>query len=819
MAQNITELFGALPDIASQFDTTQLLNLIKTGDPYATGAELLPGQIDPNSPIKYEEALMMTGNPDIAYELVLDEYLRETAENNISTPPMPTKDSSAVAAANMVLDLRDREIWVDNRGTIFSDVSNPTALGLNPATDDDVLKTVRERFGDEFTEDELVNEIVKADQRNLEFGLGTGPSIQAERNKQTVREIAMTSLEDPDITSGLTDASFFMPQGAMTNEQVLALQQSMPALGMPPEMPTTGSEAEQAMQQAFIEYGGTSDPTLLDVGPGGESLLDMYPEVAPSPEQLAEKAYLESFYQNFPKDPVTGEVITDPNVLREEGVLGQGLLQKLGTDILRQRQFGQFGIPSADELEEEAYSEAYASLTDGQKYQINIGATMDDVLGPYWREQTSLKEFWNLGENRWVTDEETVTPADTTTAVTPVTTSVSKDIQKDIANIERMVSSQEEATDPIKLIPGVGATVTAPGGGTTPVNTPDISAATAETIVSLHANESSIIPETDARYNTILTQTKNPSTEITANTLTYLQPTTFLGNATELFYSDSDKKLYGKADETLYDLGTAYYKPQTGISYTPNDQATGLSWVPDPETNLWAQPSSTTIAATQPQEMTGMGGVPRVTEAYVGTGRPGWQQWYGAGRMKGMGTAAALPQFQRTALHGFRSDWGRFQLNQASGGVESFDQWRKKKSDDSYIPRGYETAVRASADIAAGRLAISDAELGGNPVGYSKIKDVLANATDQEILDIISAAHASNPDTYGGKAFQGAVADQLYLYKQSALARGESPGGFLQHWNKYADPNSIAGVGKTVPVDENMESKNGGIQFPNLGIG
>ena len=190
--------------------------------------------------------------------------------------------------------------------------------------------------------------------------------------------------------------------------------------------------------------------------------------------------------------------------------------------------------------------------------------------------------------------------------------------------------------------------------------------------------------------------------------------------------------------------------------------------------NTAAAPASTATAAnTTPNVFDQLKGLPTtdVLSTFAGSPAALWQ----SGRIAGMGSQAAIPQFQRSAMQGFTPAFGRYMLK---GGTGSFaDYMRTPRTAGFAAPRqDFRNAITAS-----NMLNPAYARTATNPLttqmatqqGYLTGPDARRNAL------AMAAAGMGGGVGYGAQARQRALGNLYDLYASRASGAGAPVGGFL----------------------------------------
>ena len=270
------------------------------------------------------------------------------------------------------------------------------------------------------------------------------------------------------------------------------------------------------------------------------------------------------------------------------------------------------------------------------------------------------------------------------------------------------------------------------------------------------------------------------------------------GVKVQLLYNKENESVYARQDEipdispvTLYDLGKA----------TSGNEGNTLSlgsfkW--NNEAGLWTRPDE--VVSTTAQGAVGLpswGGGVSVADTFRDQGgRSAWKEFYELARLQGMGPQARQPRFADTASQGFGSKWGDFILEQASLG---------KKGDlgffDTYLQDEDRDISEANRNKGWGNIAQWSAYAGSDdPAERDKFygtpriaQEILTDGSKQDILDLISAAMGSNPDTYGGRALQSSLGREFdhYTMQQQAKGSGELKAGFIGYLNSQMKPNDF----------------------------
>ena len=191
-----------------------------------------------------------------------------------------------------------------------------------------------------------------------------------------------------------------------------------------------------------------------------------------------------------------------------------------------------------------------------------------------------------------------------------------------------------------------------------------------------------------------------------------------------------------------------------------------------------AAPASTATAAnTTPNVFDQLKGLPTtdVLSTFAGSPAALWQ----SGRIAGMGSQAAIPQFQRSAMQGFTPAFGRYMLK---GGTGSFaDYMRTPRTAGFAAPRqDFTNAITASnmlnpayARTATNPLTTQDRERMLTHQGYLTGDNARRNAL------AMAAAGMGGGVGYGAQARQRALGNLYDLYASRASGAGAPVGGFL----------------------------------------
>ena len=254
MAQNITELFGSLPEFVLQgFGPNEIFNIVRDGDPYPQALAPDIGGL----PV-FDD--FYQGDPVSASDMVTSMIMEDIG----SAPPTPSDSMRMQGALRTANNLRNTGLMVDPGGNLSPPTSDPM-YSANPTRVQEAIGIqVAADYG--VPEDEMV-EILKKEEEQREKDNMLYGDEQPERKLQQDTEAA-----DMVNTMAQAEIAYDMPD-PMSQRQAFKMSQ-----GMAPSFETP------TMYQQQFPVGGLrpsmSQEQLAKVDPISpeESLLERYPD-------------------------------------------------------------------------------------------------------------------------------------------------------------------------------------------------------------------------------------------------------------------------------------------------------------------------------------------------------------------------------------------------------------------------------------------------------------------------------------------------------------------------------------------------------------
>ena len=268
MAQNITELFGSLPDFVLQgFGPNEIFNIVRDGDPY-------PQALAPDTKGLPVFDDFYQGDPVSASDMVTSMIMQDIS----SAPPTPSDSMRMQGALRTANNLRNTGLMVDPGGNLSPPTPDPMYSANPTRVQEAIGREVAADYG--MPEDEMVEILKKEEEQREKDNLLYGDEQPARKLQQDMEVADMAN------TMAQAEIAYDMPD-PMSQRQAFEMSQ-----GMAPSFETP------AMYQQQFPVGGLrpsmSQEQLAKVDPISpeESLLQRYPALSPGMQDVIQRGLL-----------------------------------------------------------------------------------------------------------------------------------------------------------------------------------------------------------------------------------------------------------------------------------------------------------------------------------------------------------------------------------------------------------------------------------------------------------------------------------------------------------------------------------------------